>query len=426
MRTVGGLHEQMLKRENLLSAVHLASRGRRQQPCVRRYLENLDAELDDLHDQLASASPRCGECHQFEIHDPKRRLITAPVFRERVLHHAVMNVCAPVLDRRLMHHSYACRKGKGTFAALRAAKAAARRASWFLKLDVRKYFDSIPHDRLLAALGRVFREAPVLRVLNTLLRGYGSAPTGLPIGTLISQHLANFYLAALDTFILQELQPSSGCVRYMDDLAIWFDDKASARTARDRIIGFTHSQLALEFKTAFINRTAHGMDFLGHRVFPQRTGLNRSSRQRFKAKLHGLNEAWLAGSLSEMGAQARATALVSFTSHADSLAWRQRVLRDLEDRPQATTACCAAAHGSTTAGMPDPPTATTTRPTTPTTTSASVLAPAPADCRSALMEQACPPALWPPAADKPASPRHRSVSTHAEDGWRGTQSSSLS
>lgn len=404
MRTVGGLHARMLDRENLLRAAYLAAKGRRGRPEVRAYASRLDEELSTLREELASGRPRCGECATFVIHDPKRRLITAPVFRERVLHHAVMNVCGPVLDRRLIHHSYACRKGKGTVAALSAAQRAAASAPWFLKLDVRKYFESISHARLFAGLERVFREEAVLSLLAALVSAYRPGlAEGLAIGTLVSQHLANFYLAPLDTLVSQELRPA-GYVRYMDDLALWFAEGSEARSARDRLREFAAAALGLEFKTALSNRTTEGMDFLGHRVFRHRLGLNRASRRRYCRKLRRLSEQWASGEADEAMAQAKATALTAFTGHARRLDWRRRVVIALGDGPQTGIVCCAAGAGSTTPGTPAPPAATATPRRTGTITFVSGPVPAPAAGRSALVEQARPPAPPPQAVDE--SPSH--------------------
>ena len=83
------------------------------------------------------------------IFDPKERVITAPCFRDRMLHHAVMLVCEPVFERFLTPDRFACRRGKGRLAAVERAMQFARCYPWFLKLDIRKYFDSIRHDILL-------------------------------------------------------------------------------------------------------------------------------------------------------------------------------------------------------------------------------------------------------------------------------------
>lgn len=391
MRSVGGLMEPMVERENLTAAVWLAAQGRRQQPAVQAFLTNLSAELDALQSQLTSGELHCGECHTFTIYDPKERLITAPVFRERVLHHAIMRVCGPVLERRLIHHSYACRAGKGTYAALEAAQAAARKGAWFVKLDVRKYFQSIDHGRLMSRLERVFRERQVLETFRLLLAAYAPQPgRGLAIGTLISQHLANFFLTPLDTLVVQELRPS-GYVRYMDDMALWVTDRQEAKEARDRLTAFARDELGLEMKTAFINRSGHGMDFLGHRVFPHRLGLNHASRTRYQ---HRLRELVADAEVTEASAQERAVALTAFTQRADCLSWRRRVVMNLGGGPWATTASCAAAPGTTTAG---------TSRRTATRTSACVSPPAPAGGRSAWMEPARCPAPQPAAEDETQS-----------------------
>ena len=92
------------------------------------------------------------------IFDPKERLITAPCFEERVVHHAIMNVVEPHLDRWLIDDTFACRKGKGRIVCLLRAQYSPSEHPWFLKLDIRKYFDSISHDRLLALWQRRFKD----------------------------------------------------------------------------------------------------------------------------------------------------------------------------------------------------------------------------------------------------------------------------
>ena len=141
-----------------------------------------------------------------------------------------------------------CRKGKGTHAAARYAYKCAKCSKYFLKLDVRKYFDSIDHAVLKRQLTRIIKDERCLELLFSVIDSYEmpckqalraafepaegvatnevgaqgeTSPTcGLPIGNLTSQFFANLYLSPLDHFILEHLKPKA-YVRYMDDMVIF-------------------------------------------------------------------------------------------------------------------------------------------------------------------------------------------------------------
>ena len=109
----------------------------------------------------------------------------------------------------MIYHSYACRKNRGTHAALRYAFSKSKGFPWFLKLDVRKYFDSIDHAVLKRFLSRLIKDKKTLRLLSGIIDSYGVRPgRGLPIGNLTSQFFANLYLSSLDHYILEQLKPS--------------------------------------------------------------------------------------------------------------------------------------------------------------------------------------------------------------------------
>ena len=275
-----------------------------------------------------------GVYHQFTIHDPKERLITAPCFRERVLHHALMNVCEPVFERWLIADTFACRKGKGRIAALERARTFPGRFPFFLKIDIRKYFDSISHTILIGPAAADLQGRPSARCCSI-----GSSPPtrpapgrGLPIGSLTSQHFANFYLGWFDRFVKEDLAGSRlravhGRLCLVGRLA-----RGAARPTRRRVRLPVATSLDLELKAnPYINRSAHGLDFLGCRVFPGRLELNRRSRVRFRRKLQGLEGAFQAGRIDEPALQQRATALVAFARTRGLSAWRfrRRVLNSL-------------------------------------------------------------------------------------------------
>ena len=251
-------------------------------------------------------------------------MITAPCFRERVLHHAIMNVCEPVFERRLIADTFACRRGKGRLAALDRARHFARGWAFFLKLDVRKYFDSIAHSILVDRLERLFKDQHLLALLRRIIAGYETTPgCGLPIGSLTSQHFANFYLDEFDRFVKEGLRVE-GYVRYMDDCALWAENRAILRVHLADL-GRVPGVGTLDLKAGpYINRTAHGMDFLGCRIFPGHMTLNRRSRVRFRRTLHGLERDHVAGRIDEPDLQRRATALVAFARADGVSSWRFR------------------------------------------------------------------------------------------------------
>lgn len=93
-------------------------------------------------------------------------------FSDRVIHHAIINVLESVFERQFIYHTYACRKGKGTHAAARYAFKCAGRSTYFLKLDVRKYFDSIDHTVLKSLLCRIIKDTRCLELLFSVIDSY--------------------------------------------------------------------------------------------------------------------------------------------------------------------------------------------------------------------------------------------------------------
>jgi RNA-directed DNA polymerase len=325
MKRVGNLFEQIVERENLRLALHKAMKGKRDRAEVRSFTANVDERLEAIARGLRDSSYPLGQFRQFVIHDKKERIITAPCFAERVIHHAIMNVCEPHFDRWLIHDSYACRKGKGRIAALQRAREFAANHAFFLKMDVRKYFDSISHTALPALLARRFKDTSLLGLFARVVRGFrGALGRGLPIGSLMSQHFANFYLCGLDR-IVKEGTLIGAYVRYMDDMALWAEDKKSLQGALHAMARFMGEELGLEPKpTPYLNRTRHGMEFLGCRVFADRMVLTARNRTRFRRRLTRLEQQFADGTIGEPELQQRGMPLTAFANTAGLCGWRFR------------------------------------------------------------------------------------------------------
>jgi RNA-directed DNA polymerase len=264
MRRIGGLYEQIADPDNLREAMAAAARGKRDRPSVRRFLRHASEELRALRAQLCAGDVAVDGYRFFMVYDPKPRRIAAPSFRDRVLHHALMRVVEPVFEAEALGASFACRKGKGLHRAVAQLRHETRRSRYFLQRDVSRFFDSVDHAVLRRALARKFKEEVLLRLFDVLLSSYEvAAGKGLPIGSLVSQHLANFYLGRLDRFVAEELRPR-GFLRYMDDFVLWRDDPACLRDDRARVEEMAREVLRLELKPCSgVQATQRGVSMLG-------------------------------------------------------------------------------------------------------------------------------------------------------------------
>ncbi len=329
MRRAGGLFERIVDFRNLVAAARRAARGKRDRPSVARFEFYLERELIALQEQLTAGTYSPGTFFTFEVRDPKRRAICAAPFRDRVVHHAVCDVLEPVFERRAIADSYACRQGKGTHAAIARAQAFARRYPFFVKCDVRRFFASVDHAVLRALLRRLFKEAPLLDLLNRIIAHAppDAAPgRGLPIGNLTSQHFANLYLGELDHQLKDRLRVK-GYLRYMDDFLLFADDKATLHLWLAEIRAFLAERLGLVLKeeVTLVAPVTAGIPFLGFRVYPGLIRLNQRTRRRFLHQVRTLERAHGLAMLETAELCSRAASLFAHVAHADSYRLRRRV-----------------------------------------------------------------------------------------------------
>ena len=321
--------EQAAAPDNLRLAFWKARKGKAHSKQVEHYQLCLDENLMGLRDGLLAGKVPVGDYRYFKVFDPKEREICASAFREQVVHHALMNICHPVFERYQIFDSYASRPGKGVYAALDRAKLFTRKNGWFLKLDVRKFFASIPHRVLKGQLYRLFKDHRLLSIFRQLIDSYTASPdSGLPIGNLSSQYFANHYLAGLDHFIKEKLH-CKAYVRYMDDMVLWHKDKEWLIEAHHSILEYVETRLECELKPMLLNKTEKGVPFCGYLVFPYFVRLNQRSKRRYLKKLKHLDKMYHSGEWDEATCQRRALPLIAFTKHADTLAFRKSALFNL-------------------------------------------------------------------------------------------------
>ena len=296
MKTYKNLYEKIISEENLKKAFFKAAKGKRKRKDIQRILDNVDEHVAILRGILEREDFRPAHHKPIQINDGfkmKKRHIIKPYYKyEQVVHHAIIQVLAPtdkeiaqdhslkkVINRGAYEFTCGSVKGRGAHYGKRYIERWIRNdrknTKYVLKIDVRHFFESIPHDRLKEKLRKVIADEKTLRLLDLII---DAVPTGLPLGYYTSQWLANFYLQDLDHFIKQEIWepekekkiqqyaarmkrkgredfviPDYLCgvkymVRYMDDIVCFGANKRELKTALERIESYCSGKLGLEIK----------------------------------------------------------------------------------------------------------------------------------------------------------------------------------
>lgn len=318
--------EQLADRRNLVLATWKAARGKHDRPAVARFLGAIDSRLDALAAAIRAGRAPLGRWRRFIVHDPKRRVIHAACFADRVLHHAILNLCEARFERALVDSTFACRPGKGVHAAIRHVRRALQRHEWFVQVDVDAYFASIDHAVLKALLARRFKGEPFLSLLGRIVDGgpVAGAGRGLPIGALTSQHFANAYLDGADRFLLADPRVRAH-VRYMDDIAWWCDSRGDAAATLTALREYLAS-LRLALKPGVIVRpSARGLAYCGFRVRPGLVRPTARKMTRYRAAARRLRHAAERTLAPEAVLQRAYAGAHGALAHTESRRFRRRV-----------------------------------------------------------------------------------------------------
>ena len=349
MKTYKNLYPKVWAWDNLYLAYRRARKGKRGRVPVANFEFFLEDNLVQLQEELRTKTYTPGPYHSFYIHEPKRRLISAAPFRDRVVHHALCQVIEPIFERRFIHDSYANRVGKGTHRALDRCTYFARRHPYVLPCDVRQFFPSIDHAILKGILGRVIADRDVMWLVDRILEsGIGvlseeyemvyfpgddllavCRPRGLPIGNLTSQFWANCYLNELDQFVKRELK-CRAYLRYVDDFLLFADGKPTLWRWREEVIAFLQTlRLTIHENRAHPRPVTEGIPFLGFLVFPTHRRLKRRKGIAFQRRLKRLAACCAAGELEYERLAASVQGWVNHVRYGDTWGLRRAMLNDI-------------------------------------------------------------------------------------------------
>ncbi len=274
--------------ENMQAAYRLTAQGKRLSSGYLTFKEYDALNLAELASDMANGTYAAGTPNQFYVLDPKRRLISALPFRDRVAQQALCIVVAPIFDRAMLPRTFACRPGKGTHAGVTLLQSDIRREVgsnqplYFLKTDFSSYFASIRRDVLWRLIEAKISCGATLKVLEAMIPRTG---IGLPIGSLTSQTFANVYTGATLDRHLQQTLGERLWYRYMDDIVVLGRSSEHLRCVKESIEQYSRDHLGLRFSKWQIASVGRGINFLGYRVWPTHKLLRRASVTRARRKI---------------------------------------------------------------------------------------------------------------------------------------------
>ena len=334
MRRDGPSFDEVAAFAPLCRAARQAARGLGQRRSVAAFLADLEPEVLALERELRDGSYLPRPMVTFHIRDPKPRTISVAAFRDRVVHHALCAALSPRFERHADFDSYACRVGKGNHAAVQRLQVLCRRHPWYVKLDVRHYFETVDHAVLLALIHRLVRDQRVLALVGVILAAGGREPgIGLPIGNLTSQHFGNLLLGKLDHHLREQVRVPA-MVRYMDDFVLLGPDRATVRRLREHAARFVEDALLQQVKreATRLGPVSIGVPFLGFRVWRRLVRLDAARVRRFRRRMRAVEQARVLGSTDEAEATRRAESLFAWVAQADTWGFRGSMLAALRMR----------------------------------------------------------------------------------------------
>lgn len=304
MKSYKHLWSQFISDENITIAYKEYLRGRTKDVRTRTLYKRDPKRAIEKARKYAYARKK--ENHKSKIiidgSSRKVRTIIRPMCEEQILHHMAINVLKPIFMRPMYKHSHGsipergCLSGRKTLA--KWIKYDRENTKYFLKMDIKKYFESIPHDILKVKLDRIIKDKQLLPLLHDFVDvkcdGVINKDKGIPLGFYPSQWFANFYLTDLDHYIKEKLH-AKYYMRYMDDMIVFDKDKNKLESIRLEIAKYVNDNLGLTLKDNWRicelgEDNGHSLDFMGFRFYTNRVGLRKSLLYRLSRKARQIHK----------------------------------------------------------------------------------------------------------------------------------------
>jgi RNA-directed DNA polymerase len=293
MKTYKNIYHKIYSWQNIVLAFKKARKGKTKKKYVLEFQKECLNNLQQLRFELMSETYKPKPLKSFVIRDPKTRIISKSHFRDRVIHHALVNILQPIFEPSFIYDSCANQIGKGNLFAIerfdkfkREVTSNLSEEAPYLKADIKHYFKEVNHKILLKIIKKRITDEKVLNLIRLILNNPPPQTRGMPLGNLTSQFFANTYLNELDYFIKHKLR-AKFYIRYVDDFIILNKSKAQLEKWRKQISNFLSKELKLELhpQKTKISSLSKGIDFVGFRNYYSRRLLRKRNFRKIKKQI---------------------------------------------------------------------------------------------------------------------------------------------
>lgn len=281
MKRKGNLYEGIITYENLQLADQRARKGKRGHYDIKNFDKKKEENLLRLQKELEDETYCTSAYSHFTISEPKKREISKLPYKDRVVHHAILNYAGDIFTSCFISQTYSCIKGRGIHKCLfdlNKALVDEPSTRYCLKLDIRKFYPSVDNNILKKQLRTKFKDGRLLGLMDNII----DSTKGIPLGNYTSQWFDNFYLNQFDHW-LKETKGIRHYFRYCDDLVILLDNKEELHALRLEIQDYLRTNLNLELSNYQVFPVAaRGIDFLGYKSYHTHILLRKSIKNRMR------------------------------------------------------------------------------------------------------------------------------------------------
>ena len=296
MKRYGNLYHKIYNMDNLRLAHKNAKRDKKFYREVRMVDSNPDFYLNQIHELLKNELYTVSDYKISIINDKgkERKLCKLPYFPDRIIQWAILLQIEFIFMEVFTSFTCASLKNRGIHKASRLLDGYMKDqpgTQYCLKIDIKKFYDNIDHEILKSLLMKKIKDKQLMSLLCKILDSIPGG-VGVPIGSYLSQFLANYYLAYFDHW-LKETVKIRYVIRYMDDVVILHSSKVFLHEVLSEIKDYLKSELNLDLKSNYqvFPSDIRGVDFVGYRHFYDFKLLRKTTAKNFKRKMLDLAKA---------------------------------------------------------------------------------------------------------------------------------------